>query len=302
MNQIKLFLSSTTEVSYMKRKSIILTLLLLLNITFGCKKINAEKELSSKTFDKSNDISNDILKTTFNDTLVILENNTVVLFEPNTDEIKGLKKKHGDSDFYIIADDVAGYLANITEQLDLKKIKYITTDKTVVNFKKWNLFVNKNQLESKWSIVYINKNKKADAVAPVNFDINNVVINSEIEFNKWYGKYDYDVNYGKIGDMSEAIVGYNIVIKKDNVTFSGSGYQTDFYYSCNLELDKDTLVFKYSKTIEGDTYNGNKNLPLLKMYSKDDKWYAKSKLIYSNLNGKQVNDIYVEMIKRQVKK
>lgn len=285
----------------MKRKSIILTLLLLLNITFGCKKINAEKELSSKTFDKSNDISNDILKTTFNDTLVILENNTVVLFEPNTDEIKGLKKKHGDSDFYIIADDVAGYLANITEQLDLKKIKYITTDKTVVNFKKWNLFVNKNQLESKWSIVYINKNKKADAVAPVNFDINNVVINSEIEFNKWYGKYDYDVNYGKIGDMSEAIVGYNIVIKKDNVTFSGSGYQTDFYYSCNLELDKDTLVFKYSKTIEGDTYNGNKNLPLLKMYSKDNKWYVKSKLIYSNLNGKQINDIYVETVKRQDK-
>lgn len=165
-----------------------------------------------------------------------------------------------------------------------------------------NLFVNKNQLESKWSIVYINKNKKVDAVAPVNFDISNVVTNGEIEFNKWYGKYDYDVNYGKIGDMSEAIVGYNIAVKKDNVTFSGSGYQTDFYYSCNLELDKDTLVFKYSKTIEGDTYNGNKSLPLLKMYSKDDKWYAKSKLIYSNLNGKQVNDIYVEMIKRQVKK
>jgi len=286
----------------MKRKSIILTLLLLLNITFGCKKRNAEKELSSKTVDKSNDISNDILKATFNDTLVILESNTVVLFEPNTDEIKGLKKKHGDSDFYIIADDVAGYLANITEQLDLKKIKYITTDKTVVNFKKLNLFVNKNQLESKWSIVYINKNKKADAVAPVNFDINNVVINSEIEFNKWYGKYDFDVNYGKIGDMSEAIVGYNIAIKKDNVTFSGSGYQTDFYYSCNLELDKDTLVFKYSKTIEGDTYNGNVNLPLLKMYSKNGKWYAKSKLIYSNLNGKQINDIYVETVKRKDKK
>jgi len=286
----------------MKRKSIILTLLLLLNITFGCKKRNAEKELSSKTVDKSNDISNDILKATFNDTLVILESNTVVLFEPNTDEIKGLKKKHGDSDFYIIADDVAGYLANITEQLDLKKIKYITTDKTVVNFKKLNLFVNKNQLESKWSIVYINKNKKADVVTPVNFDINNVVINSEIEFNKWYGKYDFDVNYGKIGDMSEAIVGYNIAIKKDNVTFSGSGYQTDFYYSCNLELDKDTLVFKYSKTIEGDTYNGNVNLPLLKMYSKNGKWYAKSKLIYSNLNGKQINDIYVETVKRKDKK
>lgn len=285
----------------MKRTPIIL-IMLLLNITFGCKKINTEKELSSKTFDKSNATSNDILKATLNDTLVILEDDTVVLFEPNSDEIKELKKKHGDSDFYIIADDVAGYLANITEELDLKKIKYVTTDKTVVNFKKLNLFVNKNQLDSKWSIVYINKNKKVDAVAPVNFDINNIVFNSGIEFNKWYGKYDYDVNYGKIGDMSEAIVGYNIAIKKDNTTFSGSGYQTNFYYSCNLELDKDTLVFKYSKTIEGDAYNGNKNLPLLKMYSKDNEWYAKSKLIYSNINGKQVNDIYVEMIKRQVKK
>lgn len=285
----------------MKRKPMIL-IMLLLSITFSCKKINEQKKLSSKTYDKNDTTSKDILKASLNDTLVILEDNTLVLFEPNSDEIKELKKKHGDNDFYIIADDVTGYLANITEQLDLKKIKYITTDKAVVNFKKSNLFVNKNKLESKWSIVYLNKNKKIDAVAPVNFDISNVIIDSEIQLNKWYGKYDYEVNYGKIADMSEAVVGYNITIKNDNTTFSGSGYQTDFYYSCNLELNKDTLIFKYSKTIEGDTYNGNINLPLLRMYSKDGKWYAKSKLIYSNINTKQVNDIYVEMIKRQVKK
>jgi hypothetical protein len=56
-------------------------------------------------------------------------------FEPNDTEIEALKKKHGKDNFYIIADDVSGYLANITEQLDLKKIKYITTDSKVVNFK-----------------------------------------------------------------------------------------------------------------------------------------------------------------------
>ncbi|KIC01053.1 hypothetical protein OA88_16075 [Flavobacterium sp. JRM] len=153
----------------------------LLIIVLGCKKTNEENQLNSQINDTKDSVSNNVLGTKLNDTLEILDNNTVVFFEPSTTEIEELKKKHGDDDFYIIADDVAGYLANITEQLDSKKIKYITTDKSVVNFKKMKLFFDKNQLKSKWSILYLNKNNSIDIVAPIDFDINKLSLSKKLD-------------------------------------------------------------------------------------------------------------------------
>ncbi|TRX36193.1 hypothetical protein FNW52_09210 [Flavobacterium sp. ZT3R18] len=278
------------------KKSKLTFLILLLIIVFGCKNDNKKNELSNQI--NKNSASKEFLNNQPNDTLVLLDNNIVVFFEPNTKEIKELKKKHGDDDFYIIADDVAGYIANITEQLDLKKIKYITTDKMVVTFKKSGLSINKNKLESKWSILYFNKNGKIKIVAPINFNESDLNINNNIKYDKWYGKYDYTVNYGKIDDLSGAVVGYNISITKDSITFSGSGYQTDFYYLCNTEINKDTLTLKYNKTIEGNPFKGDLKLPLLKMYSKNGDFFIKSELVYSNENGKQINNNYVKALKR----
>jgi hypothetical protein len=280
------------------KKSKLTFLILLLIIVFGCKNDNKKNELSNQINKNKDSASTDFLNNKSNDTLVLLDNNIVVFFEPNTKEIKELKKKHGDDDFYIIADDVAGYIANITEQLDLKKIKYITTDKMVVTFKKSGLSINKNKLERKWSILYFNKNGKIKIVAPINFNESDLNINNNIKYDKWYGKYDYTVNYGKIDDLSEAIVGYNISITKESITFSGSGYQTDFYYLCNTEINKDTLILKYNKTIEGNPFKGDLKLPLLKMYSKNGEFFIKSELVYSNENGKQVNNNYVKALKR----
>jgi hypothetical protein len=273
-------------------------LILLLIIAFSCKNDNKKNELSNQIKKNKDSTSTHFFNNKSNDTLVLLDDNIVVFFEPNTKEIKELKKKHGDDDFYIIADDVSGYIANITEQLDLKKIKYITTDKMVVNFKKSGISINKNKLESKWSILYFNKNGKIKIVAPINFNESDLSINNNIKYDKWHGKYDYTANYGKIDDLSGAVVGYNISITKDSVTFSGSGYQTDFYYLCNTEINKDTLILKYNKSIEGNPFKGDLKLPLLKMYSKDGDYFLKSELVYSNENGKQINNKYVKALKR----
>lgn len=280
------------------KKSKLTLLILAVIIAFGCKNENKNNELSNQDNKNKDSVSTDFLSDKSNDTLVVLDNDIVVFFEPNSEEIRDLKKKHGDADFYIIADDVAGYIANITEQLDLKKIKYITTDKMVVNFKKSGLTIDKNKIESKWSIIYFDKKGKIKIVAPINFNENDLNISTNIKDSKWYGKYDYTVNYGKVDNLSGAVVGYNISVAKDSITFSGSGYQTDFYYLCNSEINKDTLILKYNKTIEGNPFEGNLDLPLLKMYSKNRDYFFKSELVYSNENGKQINNKYVKVIKR----
>lgn len=271
---------------------------LLLFMAFGCKNDNKKNELGIQVKKNKNSISQNFSNDKSNDTLVVLDNNIIVFFEPNTKEIKELKKKHGDDDFYTIADDVAGYIANITEQLDLKKIKYITTDKMVVNYKKTGLTINKNELQSKWSILYFNKNGKIKIVAPINFNESDLNVNNNIIDDKWYGKYDYTINYGKIDDLSGAVVGYNISITKDSIIFSGSGYQTDFYYLCNNEIHKDTLILKYDKTIEGNPFKGDIKHPLVKMYLKNGDYFFKSELVYSNVNGKQISNNYVKALKR----
>lgn len=151
----------------MKKNKIIF--LILLVIVLSCKK----KETNKILIETHKKVS--INKP--NDTLVILDNTMIVFFEPNDDEIEALKEKHGEDNFYIIADDVMGYVANITEQFDTKKIKYVTTELKVINFKNLGLFINKDELKSKWSIVYVDKNQKIQANAPIDFNINDVFTN-----------------------------------------------------------------------------------------------------------------------------
>ncbi len=156
------------------KKSRLLCLLFLQIIVLSCKRTDNGNVIVIK--DKNVSTEKKISDARLKDTLIISDNNTIVFFEPNSIEIEELKKKHGKDDFYIIADDVAGYLANITEQLDLKKIKYITTDSKVVKFENLGLFVNKDELQSKWSILYLDKNKTIQKVAPIDFNISNIVV------------------------------------------------------------------------------------------------------------------------------
>lgn len=156
------------------KKSKLVYLMLLSIIVLSCKKTDNENVIIKTKKEVSID-KKIPYGSKQKDTLVILDNNIIVFFEPNTKEIEELKKKHGEDNFYIIADDVSGYLANITEQLDLKKIKYITTDLKVVHFQNLGLFINKDELKSKWSILYTDKNKSIKKVSPIDFNINDIV-------------------------------------------------------------------------------------------------------------------------------
>lgn len=142
----------------------ILPLLLFTCLLFavGCKKNESVKLNTENKIENSG-------KTT--DTLVVDVDNSIVFFEPNEAEIEELKIRHGEDDFYIIADDVAGYIANITEELDAEKIKYVSTESRVIHFKESNVFVDKAQLSSKWFVVYFDKEHKLKTVAPIDFKL-----------------------------------------------------------------------------------------------------------------------------------
>lgn len=273
----------------MKSKTILISFLIIIS---SCNRKN-------ETIQKSNNQISKSTKVILKDTLVVENNALIVFVSPNNAEIQDLKNKHGEEDFYIIADDVSGYLANSTEKLDNKKIKYLNTTSDVIYFKENNIYVNKSDLDTKWGIVYFDKNKELKKIAPVDFNIDDIPFKSDkINLSEWLGNYDYSINISKIDEISGASIGYNVNIKNDSITFSGSGYQTNFYYLCNILKNKDTLFFSYIKTIEGDTYKNDKKFPILTMYrTKENKFYGNSKLITEE-NARNIKNSYIEFDKR----
>ncbi len=134
----------------------------------SCKKV----ENSTQDINPAN--KDEILNSKI-DTLKILDENSIIIWSPNKEEINVLKTEKGE-DFYIIADDVNSYIANISEELKLRKIKYIDTDAHIICFKNKNIFLDKSNFKNKWNIVYISNNKiKVDS--PIDFNANNLTSN-----------------------------------------------------------------------------------------------------------------------------
>jgi hypothetical protein len=91
----------------MKKLSFIFILLISI---YSCKNDNRELTNNVKQSEFAKKAESINLK---NDTLVVSDVNTLVFIDPNEKDIEQLKKKHGEENFYIIADDVSCYLANI---------------------------------------------------------------------------------------------------------------------------------------------------------------------------------------------
>jgi len=79
---------------------------------------------------------------------------------------------------------------------------------------------------------------------------------------------------------SSIVIGYSIEIKKDNIFFSGQGYQTNFYDLCTATQNKDTLNIYYKSSIEGTDYNKNVKGPLAKLYKIKENYFVKSSAIW----------------------
>lgn len=183
------------------------------------------------------------------DTLVVNDDNCIVIFDPNEAEIEQLKAKHGEDDFYSIADDVAGYIANITEELDAKKIKYVSTDSRVIHFKESNVFVDKAQLSSKWSVVYFDKEHKLKTATPVDFRLN--VIDSRYLINSALNVKEEETD--KCFKKMETLVktsDFGLALKKKLATDEFDDYD-DFVIYIESATQEKISVEVLSKTNEG---------------------------------------------------
>ncbi|QYS85574.1 hypothetical protein JJC03_10160 [Flavobacterium oreochromis] len=137
-------------------------------LLFSCKENDSSKQDIKQ-------LKQDEILNSPKDTLKILDKNAVIIWSPNEEEINVLKTEKGE-DFYTIADDVNGYIASISEELELKKIKYIDSDAQVIYFKNENIFLDKSKIKNNWNIVYLS-NGKIKVDSPVDFDSNNLTSN-----------------------------------------------------------------------------------------------------------------------------
>ncbi len=74
----------------------------------------------------------------------------VYLLLPSKEEIRELKNRYGEEQFYVLADDANGYVTNISDLLD-GNITYIKNDR--INFKNSDLTIDKSTFDDKWLIL-----------------------------------------------------------------------------------------------------------------------------------------------------
>lgn len=104
-------------------------------------------------------------------------------------------------------------------------------------------------------------------------------INSK-QTDKWRGTYDLSIDYGKLDDVSEMSIDYNIEIKDGICTFSGMGYKTYFTDLCKVEGENDKLILKYIKSTDGDGFTDHSNINIIGiLIKKNNKYFIKSPII-----------------------
>ncbi|WP_155995251.1 DUF5991 domain-containing protein [Tenacibaculum ovolyticum] len=246
----------------------IISYIILIFIFFGCKN---KSDLSQKVIIQSND------------TIMINHKECVIDIKFDIQKMNDLKNKYGDEDFYVIADDANFYTAEVNDFLKKKgkKIIYVKMKpNTILGFN--NKYYMSYADIAYWDYILFKETKKPKVISPINFEsafkkfFYKKTYIEEID-EKWFGKYNFFQDLGKINDIG-AFIDYNIRIEKDDCFFSGQGYQTNFYDLCYAKQNKDTLDIYYKKTIEGTDYNKSDN-PIAKIFKKDNKYFVISSAI-----------------------
>jgi len=103
------------------------------------------------------------------------------------------------------------------------------------------------------------------------------------ENNHWLGTYKLNIDYGKLDNVSEMSINYDIEITNGKCTFSGMGYKTYFTDLCKIEKNGNQLTLKYIKAIDGDGFSDHSNLTNLgSIIHKEGKYYLKSPVVADN--------------------
>lgn len=123
--------------SHNKMKYVILISFLLLFIK--CKGQNSSEEV----------------RTSKNDTIIL--SSGIYVLTPNDKEIRDLKLKHGDENFYVIADDANYYMAEIS---GLSKIKITYPRFSKLVFKEEGFILDKSKYDNNWLVIDYHKGDK----------------------------------------------------------------------------------------------------------------------------------------------
>ncbi|WP_412850361.1 DUF5991 domain-containing protein [Chryseobacterium sp. PMSZPI] len=138
--------------------------------------------------------------------------------------------------------------------------------------------------KAKESTVTISKevgwNKKLPGDSLVSESEINISKSQKISDNHWLGNYNLNIDYGKLDNVSEMSIDYDIEINNDKCTFSGMGYKTYFTDLCKIEESGKQLILKYEKAIDGDGFSDHSNLTTLgTILYKEGKYYLKSPIV-----------------------
>ncbi|NML70326.1 hypothetical protein HHL23_11005 [Chryseobacterium sp. RP-3-3] len=113
--------------------------------------------------------------------------------------------------------------------------------------------------------------------------INQIQSSNKKENNLWQGTYKLNIDYGKLDNVSEMSIDYDIEITNGKCTFSGMGYKTYFTDLCKIEENGNQLTLKYIKAIDGDGFSDHSNLTNLgSIIHKEGKYYLKSSIVADN--------------------
>ncbi|MBU2997496.1 hypothetical protein KO500_13690 [Cellulophaga baltica] len=239
-----------------------LVILLILTFSFisSCKREKI-KNIGSKNVDDST-IKNRYIKTV-NDTIIKSPN--VIFVMPNEEEIEILKKKHGEDNFYIIADDINFYMAGIVRDLKIKNI--IFSSKSSYFFDEQNIKITKKDFKDPWFIIdYINgkpiKYSLVDYYSKVKKSSKSL---SVFENNKDFFIEDIDVNNDGVLDKIVSSKPYkgnslylfckkndNYILALESVNFSEDG--GNIIHNISQSKDDDEIFILHTVFPDGGNF------------------------------------------------
>ena len=140
----------------------------------------------------SKSVSEEVQSTIVNDT--IIKTSSIIFVMPNGEEIEELKKKQGEDNFYISADDASFYMAKIKEKVKGKNVVFSSKNNFI--FDKEGVNIEKDSFLDSWFIIdYTNgkplKYSLVDYYSSINKKNKDL---SVLENNKNYFVVDIDVN------------------------------------------------------------------------------------------------------------
>lgn len=112
----------------------------------------------------------------------------------------------------------------------------------------------------------------------------------KLPYEEWLGIYEYTSPEYTDGLITLS-QNYTITVTRDTCLFEGIGYQLYFIDLCTVEMNADTMIFHYVRTLDGNSYQDIESY-WGKLFKKGDAYYINSPVIF-NEDGQNHVDLEV---------